>query len=294
GLPKGPNAPVQNVDYWVVVTPGVFQTLKMQLIEGRFLQNSDGDGAQPVVVINQAMARHFYGNQSAIGRRVRLIDGEPWRTIVGVVADVKNAGLDRPAGTELYIPYAQCGRIPYAMQDFFAVLRTSREPALLTSSATEAVHGLDPALPVSHVATMDDLVSAAESRPRFLTMLLGLFSGLALILATVGIYGLMSYAVSQRTQEIGIRMALGARPADVQRMVLFHGLGITLSGIAVGVAAAFGLTRLMASLLFGVTATDPLTFAVIVGALAIAALGACYVPARRATSVDPMIALRYE
>jgi putative ABC transport system permease protein len=296
GLVPGPNSPTQNVDYWQAVTPGYFETVKAQLIEGRFLDGRDGDGSALTVVINQSMARHFYGNESPIGRRISTNGGGPnpppvWRTIVGVIADIKNAGMDKPAGTELYMPYSQVG-FPY--RNFSVVLRTSGDPLQLSRAATEAVHSLDPSLPVSSIRTMDDVIATAESRPRFLTLLLGLFSGLAMALAAVGIYGVMAYSVTQRTQEIGIRMALGAKPTDVLGMVVKNGMLLTAIGMAVGLGAALGLTRLMRTLLFGVTATDAMTFVTVPLVLVVIALIACYIPARRATRVDPLIALRYD
>src|SRR5262249_37358973 len=245
-------------------------------------------------VINQAMARHFYGDDSPIGRRVRSGNQDQWRTIVGVVADVKNAGLDQAAGTELYFPYAQKPPFGFGLSNFYVLLRTSGDAMSVNGAAREAINSLDPALPIANVRTMDDVLALAQARPRFLTMLLGLFSGLAMVLAAVGIYGLMAYSVTQRTNEIGIRMALGAPRARVLSLVLSHGMRLTLIGIASGLAGAVALTRLMSSLLFGVTATDVITFITVPLALGLVALGACLVPARRATRVDPIVALRYE
>jgi len=294
GLPTGPDAPIQNVDYWQAVTPAYFETMRIRLLEGRLLDDRDGASSQPVVVINQAMARHFYGDESPIGRRLRAGNQNPWHTIVGVVADVKNAGLDQAAGTELYFPIAQNPPFGFGMRNFFAVIRTSGDPMSMNAGAHAAISGLDSALPISNVRTMDEVVALAEARPRFLTMLLGLFSALALVLAAVGIYGLMAYSVTQRTNEIGIRMALGAPRAKVLRLVLGYGMRLTMIGMAVGLGGAIGLTRLMSSLLFGVTTTDLTTFIAVPVALAAVALGACLVPARRATRVDPIVALRYE
>jgi putative ABC transport system permease protein len=292
--PMGPNTPIQNVDFWNTVTPSYFTVMKTKLLAGRYLNDGDGANAPPVVVINQSMARHFWGNQDPIGKRVLGDKDNPWRTIVGVIADVKNAGLDQPAGTELFFPYQQAPPFGFGLQNFYAVLRTSGDPASLVRDAREAINKIDPALPVSAVSTMDDVLTENQSRPRFLTLLLGLFSGLALLLSAVGIYGLMAYSVTQRTNEIGIRMALGAQPQHVMRMILGQGMKLALVGMAVGLALAFGLTRLMSSLLFGVTPTDPATFIAVVAVLAGAVAAACYIPARRAMRVDPMVALRYE
>jgi putative ABC transport system permease protein len=189
------------------------------------------------------------------------------------------------------MPYSQVG-FPY--RSFNVVLRTTGDPMQLSRSATETIHSIDPSLPVSSIRTMDEVISTATSRPRFLTLLLGLFSGLAMALAAVGIYGVMAYSVTQRTQEIGIRMALGAKPMDVLSMVLKNGMLMTLIGMVVGIVSSIFLTKLMNSLLFGVTATDVTTFVTVPFVLVIVALGACYIPARRATRVDPLIALRYD
>jgi predicted permease len=294
GLAPGPDTPIQNVDFWQTAGDGYFETMKIPLIEGRLFDRRDGESAPPAVIINQAMALHFWGNKSPIGKRVRAANQGPWQTIVGVVADVKNAGLDRPAGTELYFPYRQMGTNGFGIRGFSVVLRTNGDAAALSLSATAAIHAIDPALPVANVRTMDEVLSVAESRPRFLTLLLTLFSLLALLLAAIGIYGLMAYSVAQRTQEIGIRMALGAQPRDVLRLTLESGMGLTLIGVVLGCAAALTLSRAMTSLLFGVSATDPATFAVVALLLAGVAMLACFVPARRATRIDPMVALRYE
>ena len=294
GLAKGKDAPIQNVDFWETVTPSYFAAMKARLIAGRFLDDRDGKGAPPAAVINETMARHFYANQNPLGRRIRPGFQDPWYAIVGVVADMKNAGLDRPAGTELFVSSAQADPTNFNMRNFYAVLRTSGNPSSLVQSARGVVRGMDPTVPLSSVLTMDDVVTTAQSRPRFLTLLLALFSALALVLSAVGIYGLMAYAVTQRTNEIGIRMALGAQPGTVLRLILGQGMRLAFVGMAVGVILAFGLTQLMASLLYGVTPTDPATFAGVALVLTGAVLAACYIPARRAMRVDPIVALRYE
>ncbi len=294
GLPPGPNMPVQNVDYYQTITPNYFSTMKIALISGRYLNDGDGAGAPPVVVINEAMAHHFYGDQNPLGRRVRPGSTDPWCTIVGVVGNAKNGGLDRPAGTELYLPYAQGQAASNGLNPVNIVLRTPGDPLDLNGEVRNLIHGLDAGMPIANVRSMDQVIEAAESQPRFLTLLLGLFSALALILAVIGIYGVMSYAVTQRTNEIGIRMALGAQPSSVLGLVLGQGMRLALAGMAVGVALAFALTRLMSSLLFGIAPTDPITFVAVVIVLAVAAAAACYIPARRAMKVDPIVALRYE
>ncbi|MGH9703891.1 MAG: ABC transporter permease [Candidatus Acidiferrales bacterium] len=295
-LGMGPDKPIQNVDFWQTVGDHYFETMGIALMEGRLFDQRDGDGGPPSAIVNQTMARHFWGNGSPIGKRVRpgANPPGPWLTIVGVVADVKNAGLDRPAGTELYLPYRQMGANGFGLANFSIVLRTNGDPAALSNSASSVIHQADPSLPIAGVRTMDDVLSVAESRPRFLTLLLSLFSTLALALAAVGIYGLMAYSVAQRMQEIGIRMALGAQARDVMRLILGSGMGLTMAGVLLGFVVALVLSRAMTSLLFGVKATDPLTFAAVALLLSTVALLACYVPARRATKIDPLIALRYE
>ena len=206
-----------------------------------------------------------------------------------MVADVKNAALDRPTGTELYFPFAQLPR-----QLSWVVVRTQGDPMSLTSVVRDAVRGLDRGLPISNVGTMEDVMSTARSRPRFLTLLMTLFSSLSLILAALGIYGVISYAVAQRTNEIGIRMALGARGGDVLRLIGTSGVRLALAGTALGAVGAFALTRFLSGMLFGVSSLDPLTFLAMAGMLIAVTLLACYIPARRASRVDPLIALRYE
>jgi putative ABC transport system permease protein len=206
-----------------------------------------------------------------------------------VVADVKNAALDRSAGTELYFPFPQLPR-----QLSWVVVRTQGDPMSLTSAARDAIRALDRGLPISNIGSMEDVMSTARSRPRFLTLLLSLFSGLSLILAALGIYGVISYAVAQRTNEIGIRMALGARGGDVIRLIGTSGVRLALAGTLVGAAGAFALTRFLSGMLFGVSSLDPLTFLAMAATLIAVTLLACYIPARRASRVDPLVALRYE
>jgi putative ABC transport system permease protein len=210
---------------------------------------------------------------------------------VGVVADIKNAALDRPAGTELFFPYDQS---PGGRALSWVLVRTQRDPMTLAAAVRGEIHRLDAALPVSNIGTMDDVMATARSRPRFLTLLLTMFSSLSLILAALGIYGVISYAVVQRTNEIGIRMALGAQGTDVLRLIGSAGIRLALLGTLVGTAGALALTRFLSTLLFGVSSLDPLTFAAMALALIAVTLLACYVPARRAAKVDPLIALRYE
>ena len=235
----------------------------------------------------------FWGNQSPIGRRVRPAFTDPWRTVVGVVADVKNAGVDQPTGTELYLPYQQpLDRNRNALVNI--VVRSLGDPVRFAGAVQSQVHALDPSLPVASVRTMDDLLSVGRSRPRFLTLLLTLFSAVSLVLAALGIYGVVSYSVSQRTGEIGLRMAMGAGTRDILRMVLGHGMLLAFAGIIAGAVGAVAVTRFLRGFLFGISSLDILTFATMALVLLSVMLLACYFPALRATKVDPMVALRYE
>jgi len=287
-----PNGPIQNVDYWSIVSGSYFGTVGARLIEGRLLNENDGVNAPPVVAINQTMARVFWPRQSAIGHRLQTGNGKaPFRTIVGVIADIKNAGIDRPTGTELFVPYSQ---YEFTFTAGYLAIKTQGDPLAMVHAVQSQVQALDRALPVSSIRLLDDVLNADRSRPRFLTMLLTLFSALSLVLAALGIYGVISYAVAQRTSEIGIRMALGAQTGDVLRMIGRTGLRLALAGTAAGAIGAFALTRFLSGLLFGVSSVDVVTFLAMAALLIAVTLLACYVPARRASRVDPLIALRYE
>ena len=298
GFVPTPGGPIQNVDFWQIVSPSFFQTMGIRLLEGRFFDERDGKGAPDVAVINESMAKTFWPGLDPIGRRINAVvtgslKTSPWVTIVGVVADVKNSGIDRRAGTELYLPFEQ--RSGSGQSDMYIGLRAQGvNPLSLTSAVRNQVYSLDSSLAIAEIRTMEEVISRAESRPRFLTLLLSLFSGVALAIAAVGIYGVISFAVARRTKEFGLRMCLGAQRADVLALVMKQGAGLAVTGIVVGLIGAFALTRLMASLLFGVTATDPLTYSAVTAILATVALSACYIPARRATKVDPIRTLRDE
>jgi len=296
GFQPTPNSPAQNVDFWNVVSDDYFKTMGIRLTEGRLFEPPDrNENAQLVVVINQALAKRFWQG-SPIGRRLNpQVSRDPnWFTIIGVVEDTKNLGVDKPAGTELYVLQPQVMTLFRGMTRQNFVVRAEGDPALVAGAVRAAVHEIDPALPIFGMQTMSDTVADSLVRPRFLSLLLGAFSVIALALAAVGIYGVMAYSVSQRTQEIGVRVALGARSSDVMKMVLGQGTKLAAVGVGIGLAGAFALTRVMSTLLFEVSVTDPATFAAVVALLAIVALLACYIPARRATKVDPLIALRYE
>ncbi len=265
----------------------------IRLMDGRLFDGRDVQGAPDVVIINNSMAMTFWPRQNPVGRRIRPGGSKDWSTIVGVADDVKNAGLDRPAGTELYLPYRQPAGA--GNSDMYVVMRMQAgEPRSLASVVREQLNQIDPSLPLADVRLMGDVLSRAQARPRFLTLLLSLFSGVALAIATVGIYGVVSYSVARRTKEFGLRMVLGAQGGDVLGLVMKQGAGMVAIGIVAGLLTAFALTRLMASLLFGVTATDLPTFAGVTALLFAVALAACYLPARRATRVDPIQTLRYE
>jgi len=295
GFVKREGGPIENVDFDQVVTKDYFATMGIRLMEGRFFDDRETAAGSPVVIVNSTLARTFWPNESAIGKHVRPNAGskDPWSTVVGVVDDVKNAGLDRPAGTEMYLDYRQSEN--FGLTDMYVVMRAqSGDPRNLVGAVRERLNVMDASLPLSDVRMMDDVMERAQARPRFLALLLSLFSVTALAIATVGIYGVVSYSVARRTKEFGLRMVLGAQGADVLGLVMKQGAGMVVVGLVAGLVVAFALTRLMASLLFGVAPTDLATFASVTVVLAAVALAACYVPARRATRVDPMQTLRYE
>ena len=293
GFVQTEDGPIQNVDFYQSVSKDYFATMGIRLIDGRLFDGRDVQGAPDAVIINKTMAITFWPHQNPIGRRIRPGGSKDWCTIIGIVDDVKNAGLDRPAGTELYLPYRQPAGA--GNSDMYVVMRTpAGDPRSLAGVVREQLNEIDPSLPLADVRLMEDVLTRAQARPRFLTLLLSLFSAVALAIATVGIYGVVSYSVARRTKEFGLRMVLGAQGGDVLELVMKQGAGMVTIGIVAGLATAFALTRLMASLLFGVTATDLPTFAGVTVVLFGVALAACYVPALRATRVDPIQTLRYE
>ena len=283
------------------VSPDYFRALGLAVRAGRGLEERDDEGSLPVAVVNETMARSFWPGETAVGKRfkVGLPDSpQPWLTVVGVVEDVRQMASDEPVKAEMYVPYKQAGVYWKAGNYFFVprdlVVRTSVPPKSLVPAVRGVVNEVDPYQPVSGVRTLEEVLRLDTERRRVGVILLASFAGLALLLAALGIYGVLAFFVVQHTPEIGVRMALGASPADVLRLVVGRGMKLALAGVGLGVAAALALTRLIESQLFGVSATDPLTFACLALLLALVALLACLVPARRATKVDPMVALRYE
>jgi predicted permease len=296
GLARTPDSPPQNVDYYQFVTGSYLETMGIPVVEGRPYTAADVDGP-PVVMINETLAKTFYPGQSPIGRRIRPPFGQdvPWFTVIGVVKDVKQGGLGTKTGTELYLPYEQLARIfSFPFGNMNVVLRTKLPLAAVAPTLRQIVRDMDPSLPVVELRTMDEVFADSVARPRFLTLLLGIFGGLALLLATIGTYGILSFVVSERQQEIGIRMTLGASRGQVLGLVLGHGLRLTAAGLVLGAVAAVLLTRLMGSLLFEVEPADPLTLIAVAGLMTAVAVAACLVPAHRATRVDPNTVLRME
>lgn len=292
---------------FALVSPDYFRTFAVAVRRGRSFSADDKSNSQLVAIVNETLVRRFFPNENPIGKTIWMGPPESLlppedqtpdnranrRTIVGVVSDVKGGSLNRPTTAQVYAPLTQYRREGWSNSLMLAV-QTSTKPEALISAIREQVRGLDPEQPVTSVRTMDQLLSRTLSEAKFSLLLFGLFAALALVLAAIGIYGVMATAVTQRTHEIGLRMALGAQKRDVLRLVIGQGMMLVLIGIAAGLASAMALTRLMSTLLFGVSATDPVTLALITLLLASVALLACYLPARRATKVDPMVALRYE
>ncbi len=272
-----------------------FHVMQIPLRAGRDFTPLDREGQPLVAIVNEEMVREFFPHENPIGVRIRWAGdtGLPqWMTVIGVVGDVKHSGLNQPTDPAVYTPFSQSDE---RWKRFMTIaIRTRDESAGLIEEVKKQIWSVDGQIPVSDVHAMDELIAVSLAQQRFNMLLLGLFAALALILAAVGIYGAMAYAVNQRRHEIGIRIALGARRSDVLRIVLGDGAKIALFGITSGIAGALVLTRLMASLLFEVKPTDPATFAGVAILLALVALAACYIPARRAMRVDPMVALRYE
>ncbi|MCG3161655.1 MAG: hypothetical protein JMDDDDMK_02852 [Acidobacteria bacterium] len=287
GRAPNPNEPTPQVDFRIA-SADYFRTIRLPLLKGRLFTEADDAQARQVAVINQTLARHRWGNEDPVGQRISFNQGQSWITIVGVVGDVRQYGLNREPADELYRPMRQTSGAGYLL------VRTTVTPSVMMAQLRQAVYAVDPENAIDQTQTLENARNESIASPRLTTMLLGLFAALAVFITAAGIAGVMALAVSQRTHEIGIRMALGASASGVLRMILRQGLTLVLIGLALGVAGAFALTRLMSTLLFAVEPTDPLTWLAVAVTLAAVAAAACFIPARRATRIDPLAALRSE
>jgi putative ABC transport system permease protein len=286
-VPPGQNGPWGDIR---IVSTKFFETMRLPLIRGRLFNEQDATGSPPVVVIDEVFAKKWFPNQDPIGKRIkRGPDTAPWITVVGVVGHAAHEGLDAEKRIQYYFPFKQMGG-----RFITVAIRTTGDPMSVVSTARQAVHSVDRDQPLSGIATMETLIEQSMGQRKLAMILLGVFSGIALLLASIGIYGVMSYAVTQRTRELGIRMALGAARSRVLALVVSQGMSLALTGVVLGLAGAYGLTRFLASQLYSVKPTDPATFALVTAALAGTALVATLVPALRATRVDPVVALRDE
>jgi putative ABC transport system permease protein len=283
-LPPG-RAPLTEYRF---ASAGYFRALGIPLLSGRLFDATDEGNTARSVVVSQTFVRTYFPEGVALGKRVKA-DGDDWLTVVGVVGDVRQSGLAQPSRPEIFFPYTA-----YSGDGMTLVVKGASDPSDLTAAVRREVQAVDPNQPVYNVRTMQEVIDLSVSNSRLNMTLLSAFAGLATLLAVVGIYSVMSYLVTQRTREIGIRVALGAGHANILRLIIGQGLLLTLLGIGAGMLAAFALTRLMSSLLYGVEGTDPLTYFFVSALLLLVALVACYVPALRATKVDPLIALKYE
>jgi predicted permease len=286
-VPKNPTDFVMSNERFV--SPGYFSAMGVPLVKGRQFDERDTKDAQQTVIVNESLAQRFWPNQDPIGKRLERGDKEPWRSVVGVVRDTKQFSVDNEPPISIYHPHDQ-----FPIGTMFLVVRSTQDASTLTAGITQEIRKLDPELPAFEFKTMEQRLSDALSRRRFSTFFLSVFAMVALVLAAIGLYGVMAYSVTQRTQEIGIRMALGAEPAKIMTMIVRNSFVLVVTGVVIGLVGAFAVTRVMASLLYGVTATDTLTFAGPPLILAAVALLASYFPAQRAARVDPTVALRSE
>ncbi len=283
---------------WQIVTDGYLEAMGERLVRGRAISAADRTDAMPVALINEEMARLYWPGRDALGGRFTIGRGgasRPAITVVGIVADVRHNGITDVVKEKFYVPHTQWHKsVGNPVRGMTLVVRSAQDPRALVAPVRALIREMDPNLPVADIRTMDDVVSATLSAPRFTTVLMGVFAALALALSAIGIYGVLSYVVSRRTREIGIRVAIGAGRPQVLRLILMDGLGLALVGVAVGLAAAAGLSRLLTSLLHGVTPADPATFLAVAAALTLVALLASLIPAWRAASLDPVRALKSE
>jgi len=269
-------------------SPGYFETIRLPLVQGRIFEEKDDDKALAVAVVNQSTIKHRFGSEDPIGKRISFDKGKTWITVVGVVGDAKQYGLEREPSDEIYIPLDQGG---------FAgnlLVRTSADPMSIARLMRDAVYSVDPETAVDRVQTLEQVRDDAVASPRLTAILLAMFAGLALVITGAGIAGVMALSVSQRTHELGVRIALGASPARVLGLVMRQGMSFVLAGLAIGIAGALLMGQVMSSLLFAVQPTDPITYLAVSLVLMAVAAAACFVPARRVTSIDPMLALRSE
>ncbi|MCZ6507222.1 MAG: FtsX-like permease family protein, partial [Acidobacteria bacterium] len=298
GLDRDPEGPPHNIDYYQFVTDDYLETMDIRIVSGRGFRLSDDSESALVALINQKTADTFWPGENPLGRRLRPGGGGgiPWISVVGIVEDVKQGGIDQEKGTEVYFRYGQVAALfgPFLPRSMYTLVRSTLPAASLTTTLREQVAALDPSLPIGNLLPMQTVIESSISRPRFLALLLSIFAGLALFLAAIGIYGVLSYSVAERSREMGIRMAMGADRRSILGMVLSQGMTLAVVGLAVGVAGSLLMTRFLQSLLFGVSPTDPLTYSVVVVLLALVAFVACAIPALRATRVDPLTVLRYE
>jgi putative ABC transport system permease protein len=278
---------------FVVGSPGFFSAVGTPVLRGRDFLETDVLESAPVAIINSAMAKKFWPGQDPVGQHVGLGSKRyPLMTVVGVVADIKHLSFREEPGPEIYVPFTQ--KSYPSLLTMQVVLRTKSDPTAITTSVRDAIHSVDADLPLAAVTTLDALVDTSMAQPRFSVLLVGAFAAFALLLASIGLYGVISYSVAQRTREIGVRIALGAQRRAVFAMVLREGMGLALFGIVIGVAVALAVTQTLAAFLYGVRPADPLTFVTVSIVLLGVALAASYIPARRATRVDPMVALRHD
>jgi putative ABC transport system permease protein len=296
--PEGLKTPIPGMAYDAnhrQVSTNYLKAMNIPLRQGRYFESRDNAQSMPVAIINETMARQYWPGENALGRRFKVGDPDediPWVEIVGIAGDVRQMGIDEPVKAEMYLPYQQIDNIWYNPRDL--AIRTTGETSNLVGSVRQIIREVDPDQPVSNVATMAEVLGTEAAQRRMGMMMLAGFAALALLLASLGIYGVLAYFVTQHTNEIGVRQALGATPRNILFLVLRKGMALTLLGVVIGLGASFALTRLMSSLLFGVKAADPLTFVTVPLLLALVALVACLVPALRATRIDPLVALRYE